>query len=157
MGKNCIQQIRSILNSTSGLTIVELLIAATVGITVLGIALSVALSSHRVYQYDQARTALNQNLRIAIDLLSIDVLQAGERVPGTFPAIELIDGDNGAPDQLMLRQNLLDQVLPVCKRVRAGTATNVVFAALAANPPQGCERSSQQNNFDAWRNYRQNQ
>ncbi len=157
MGRHYTQWIQSILNSASGLSVIELLMAATISLTVLGLALSVTLSSNKVYREDQARTALNQNLRVAMDILGANIREAGERLPPNFPAIEIINGDDGAPDELMIRRNVLDEVMPVCKKVQAGTSTNVVFVALAANPPQGCERNSQQANFDAWKAYRQAQ
>ncbi|WP_164835610.1 PilW family protein [Thermus tenuipuniceus] len=98
----------------SGFTLIELLVALGIGALLLGLLLSTTLANRRLYVLDQSRTATNQNLRAALDLLVADVRQAGERLPADFPAVVVKQGAGGAPDQLILRRNLLDEVLLLC-------------------------------------------
>jgi type IV pilus assembly protein PilW len=125
-------------------------------------ALTLATSARKVFEQDRNRTAINQNLRSGIDLLGIDVRQAGERMPGNAPAIEITNGASNAPDELILRRNLLDYVLPVCKNINNTSAADVVFVAKngAGSIPPGCAPVPDSNgdgwpdNIEAWRNYR---
>lgn len=133
-----------------------------VGLAVTGAALTLALSGRRIYQTDQNRTSLNQNLRAGLDLLGIDVRQAGERIPADFPAIEIVNGTGGGADTLVLRRNLLDAVLPVCGDITAGSTTaQLVVGDRNPSPPAGCDPVLDQDadgwpdNLGAWRAYRQ--
>jgi Tfp pilus assembly protein PilW len=125
-------------------------------------ALSLALSARGVFEQDQQRTTINQNLRSGVDLLGIDVRQAGERLPGNAPAIEIINGASNAPDELLVRRNLLDFVLPVCKNVNSTSAADAVFIAKkgGGSVPPGCSPVPDANadgwpdNLGAWRDYR---
>lgn len=142
-------------NSERGFTLLELLIAAVVSTIVAGVVLPVVLSGRQVYALDQNRTSVNQSLRGALDLLGADVRQAAEMLPGNFPAIVVIDGGDG-PDELILRRNLLDEVLAVCKDVNG----SVIFIAdPGAKPrpecaPQDKDSNGWPRNIGAWRNYR---
>lgn len=153
---------RSSPSCSDGFTLVELLVALTVAGVIAGATLSIALSSHRLYESDQYRTTVNQNLRAGLDIIGIDVRQAGERLPGDLPAIEIDDGASGAPDVLHLRRNLLDNVLPVCMDVNGGSAADAVFVAkhgLGSIPP-GCgivpdlDDDGWPDNLQEWREYR---
>lgn len=143
----------------------ELLVALAAACVIAGATLTVALSSRGMFETDQHRTTINQNLRAGVDLLGIDVRQAGERFPWDAPAVEIVDGAPGEPDELVLRRNLLDAVLPVCKNINAGTAADSVFVAKKkVNPsttvPPGCYPVPDGNadgwpdNLEQWRNYR---
>ena len=136
----CTSSKRSIRGSSDGFSILELLVALTIVSVVGGAALSLALSSRGVFEQDQQRTAVNQNLRSGIDLLGIDLRQAGERMPGNAPAIEIVNGASSGPDQLIVRRNLLDYVLPVCKDINSGTARDQAFVAKkgGGTVPPGC-------------------
>lgn len=151
----------SIRASSDGFSMLELLVALTVLSFVGAAALSLALSSRGVFEQDQQRTAINQNLRSGIDLLGIDVRQAGERLTGSAPAVEIVNGTGTGPDQLILRRNVLDYVLPVCKDINNASAADAVFIAKkGGNPPPGCapvldsDNDGWPDNIEAWRNYR---
>lgn len=155
MGAPSMRPTRSTRNSTSAFTLVELLVASVVAMIVVGVVLPVALSGRRIYTLDRNRTTVNQNLRGALDLLGADVRQAAELLPASFPAIVVVDGGNG-PDELILRRNLLDAVLPVCREVQG----DVVFVAdpgrndrpdCAEQPDRG---DGWPENLGAWRDYR---
>jgi type IV pilus assembly protein PilW len=147
-----------------GFSLLELLVALMVTGIVAGATLTIALSSRGMFETDLHRTTINQNLRAGVDLLGIDVRQAGERLPGDAPAVEIQDGAFGAPDRLVLRRNLLDYVLPVCKDINAGTSADAVFVARKkGTPPKvppGCSPVPDENddgwpdNLEAWRAYR---
>jgi len=141
--------------------LVELLVAMVVTTVVLAGALSVTLSSRKIYEADQGRTDVNQNLRAALDLIGIDLRQAGERLPADFPALEIVDGTDGAPDTLIVRRNLMSSVLPVCEQIDAGsTSDEVRVVDTGASPPQGCDPVPDDNadgwpdNIEVWRDYR---
>jgi type IV pilus assembly protein PilW len=148
---------------SSGFSVVELLVALTVTSIIAGAVMTLAFSSRDVFETDKHRTTINQNLRSGIDLLGIDVRQAGERLPGDAPAIEIINGASGAPDTLILRRNLINEVLPVCKNIGAGSSADSIFVA-RKNPsgifPPGCSPVGDANgdgwpdNLEAWRRYR---
>uniref|UniRef100_A0A7C5VGT2 Prepilin-type N-terminal cleavage/methylation domain-containing protein n=1 Tax=Thermus caliditerrae TaxID=1330700 RepID=A0A7C5VGT2_9DEIN len=120
-----------------GFTLIELLVALGIGALLLGLLLSTTLTNRRLYLLDQSRTAANQNLRAALDLLVADVRQAGERLPADFPAVEVKQGTGGAPDQLILRRNLLDEVLLLCDRNGiSGNQDNIPVAVRPQNLDQ---------------------
>jgi type IV pilus assembly protein PilW len=98
-----------------------------------------------------------------MDLVGVDVRQAGERLPGDIPAVEIIDGAGGASDRLILRRNMLDISLPLCKDINGGSAADSVFIAKknATGPvPPGCapvgdeDSDGWPDNLQAWRDYR---
>lgn len=135
----------------SGFTLLEFLVASTVGSIVIGMTISATLSNKDAYQLDLERTRVNQNMRAAVDLITLNTRQAGENLPSNFPAIEVID--NGTLDTLVIRRNLLDEVLSVCTGVVAGTSvSSIIFGDSSLTP--GCTYSDQTNNFNSWRQER---
>jgi prepilin-type N-terminal cleavage/methylation domain-containing protein len=154
---------QSTLSCSKGFTLPELLISLSITGFVSAMALTIALSSHDTFETDQNRTEVNQNLRSGMDLLGSNVRQAGERLPKDIPAIQVINGADGAPDTLVLRKNLLDHVLPVCKSINAGSSADAVFVAkkkVSGPVPQGCgvvpddDGDGWPDNLQAWREYR---
>ncbi len=141
----------------------EVLVALALVTVLTGSALALALSSRGVYTTDLNRTTLNQNLRIGMDLVGVDVRQAGQQLPDDVPAIEVINGDAGAPDQLILRRNVIGTVMPLCKDIAAGSAADALFVARKEKkPPLGCspvedtDGDKWPDNLQVWRNYRLN-
>jgi type IV pilus assembly protein PilW len=143
----------------------ELLVALAVTSAVTAATLAIALSSRGVLETDEQRTTINQNLRSGMDLVGVDVRQAGERLPGDMPAIEINDGGGGAPDTLILRRNLLDYSLPLCKDISGGTSADSIFVAkkkVTGKIPPGCapvgddDSDGWPDNMQMWRNYRLN-
>jgi len=140
-----------------------LLVALVVTLVIVGSIMTLAFSSQDVFETDKHRTTLNQNLRSGIDLLGIDVRQAGERLPGDAPAIEIIDGEDGGPDTLFLRRNLINEVLSVCKAIDAGSSADSIFIArkdASGKYPPGCapagdlDSDGWPDNLEAWQDYR---
>ncbi len=141
------------LNSNDGFTLVEIFVASFISLLVLSLTLSTIITNKRVFQLDVARTSLNQNIRAVMDILGANVREAGENLGSGFPAVEVINGTGDASDQLILRRNLLDEVLKVCQEIEAdGTDTEIYFAT--AGTEAGCSYSDNQNNYTAWQAFR---
>lgn len=156
---------RSSRGCTEGFSLLELLVALGVTGIITGATLTIALSSRGMFEIDRHRTTVNQNLRAGIDLLGIDIRQAGERLPFDAPAVQINDGSGADPDELVLRRNMLDYVLPLCKDITGGSNADSVFIARKKIPgsgkiPQGCIPVPDENgddwpdNLEAWRAYR---
>jgi len=145
-----------------GFTLVEILVALGIAGLLLGVILSTTIGHRRLYVLDQNRTAVNQNLRAALDILVADLRQAGERLPLDFPAVQV--RNNGT--ELVLRRNHFDVVLNLCDRNGiSGNQDNIPVAD--RNPPrnasteyiEACGFRDEDNNglddrIDAWRSYR---
>jgi type IV pilus assembly protein PilW len=137
----------------SGFTIIELLVTIFIGLIVLSIGLSTILTKRYVLGKESARTRVTQNLRGALDIVGTDLRIAGENLGSSFPAIQITDGVSGAPDTLIVRRNLIDEVLPLCTAIALGTSvTDIYFADSSATP--GCAYSGHTHNFTAWSSYR---
>jgi prepilin-type N-terminal cleavage/methylation domain-containing protein len=136
--------------SESGFNLVELLVASALGLVVTSIGLSTFLSSKELVHYDMQRTTLTQNLRAGLDIIGMNIRLAGENLPSSFPAIEIIDGGTG-PDQLIIRRNLKDEVLKVCAPLVSTTSDNMYFATAGTTP--GCIYADQAQNLAVWQQY----
>ena len=140
----------------AGFSLLELLVSMTVMLAISGAALSLSLSSRRLYEADEARTRLNQSLRAGLDLIGTDVRQAGERLPDDFPALEIINGGDGASDIVVVRRNLIDTVLPVCEDV-AGSAQKVHVqqaGVLGCEPLPDANGDGWSDNIETWHEWR---
>jgi Tfp pilus assembly protein PilW len=116
-----------------GFTLIEMLAASFLSMLVLTLSLGVIDSQRNTFKYDIVRTKVNQNLRSALDIISLNVRQAGEAFPDFFPAILL---SSGTTDELIIRRNLYEnEILNVCQALTAGSSnTSVLFATNTANP-----------------------
>jgi hypothetical protein len=83
----------------------------------------------------------------------VDIREAGENLVAAFPAVEIIDGADGASDRLIVRRNLFSEVLSLCQQVDAGSATTQLVYATAGSVA-GCVLSGQDHNHNVWKNYR---
>lgn len=120
------------------------------GLIMLALTLSATTSNRRLYKYDLVRTKINQNMRSALDIMGMDVRQAGENLFPTFPAIEIVNGAAGAPDELVIRRNLLDEVFNLCQALAAGSGNATIFVADNASVQPGCDKTSNATNYSAW-------
>jgi len=120
---------RLVRSGNSGFTLTELLVASFLAMIVLALSLTSVISNRNLYKYDVVRTRLNQNLRSAMDIISMTTKQAGEALTASFPAILLVDGGSG-PDELILRRNLHEnEILNICQNLPAGsTGMTVLFS-----------------------------
>lgn len=148
--KNCPQANRR--RSEEGFTVLELLVASVLLLMMAILASSTILFIKRAYTEDSVRKQINQNLRGTLDIIGADLRVGGENLPSAFPAFELIDGGAG-PDELVVRRNLLDEVLKVCEKIKANTAEPHIYFAIDLVTP-GCIFSDNTHNFEVWRAYR---
>jgi prepilin-type N-terminal cleavage/methylation domain-containing protein len=147
---------RSSSRSTAGFTLIELLIASAIGLLVIGLALSLILGTRTLYTKDVARVSVDDNLRAGLDIINADVRQAGERLPATIAAIQVLKGASGGPDTLVVRRNLIDNVLNVCQLVSNGTFTDLqVTTAGGASTNTLCTPAN--TDLSAWQSYRTTQ
>lgn len=151
--------IRSLHNSGKamrerGFTLLEVVVAMGLGLTVGALVLSATMSNKRLMNYDVVRTRIDQNLRSSMDLLSSDLRVGGENLTSVFPAFEVTNGTSGAPDVLIVRRNLLDEVLNVCQAISAGSSGTTVSFAVASPPSSACVYSNNSQNYNSWRTYR---
>lgn len=140
-------------SSDRGFTISEFLVVSFLGLLLMGSVTTSALGYKKVLGKDIVRSRLNQNLRGALDILAADVRVGGENLVSSFPAVELVNGAGGASDELIVRRNLLDEVLPVCVSINSGASVSSIYFAVSGNVA-GCAYSGHASNYDAWRNYR---
>ncbi len=139
----------------SGFTILELLVATSMSLLIIGGAIGGTLSLRSLYAIDLSRTRLNQDMRSSIDFVGVYLRQAGERLPSGVLAIEIIDGTAGAPDELILRRNLLDEVLTVCQTIPANSSdTKIHLSTSASGVSPACVYGGQAQNFSAWQAHR---
>jgi prepilin-type N-terminal cleavage/methylation domain-containing protein len=137
-----------------GFTLPELMVAMFLGLVVGAIMLSSTLANKQAYSYDLKRVMLDQNLRSGMDILGSTIRVGGENLPTSFPAFEIVNGVGSSPDELIVRRNLLDEVLPVCSAIPAGSAALQVYFALGGSPLSACTYSGQTHNFNSWSSYR---
>ncbi len=150
-------------NSSSGFSVVELLVTLTIIVWVGMAALSMAMSGRDLFEVDQARVRLTQNLRASMEYLVGELRQAGGRLGSDFPAIVVLDGTSGAPDTLKVRHNLEDSVLRLCQDIFTGDTDVQVYMAQTSTPPPGCavdaddDSDGWPNNLQAWKTFRNSQ
>ncbi|MBX7138200.1 MAG: prepilin-type N-terminal cleavage/methylation domain-containing protein [Oligoflexia bacterium] len=118
---------------SSGFTLVELLVSMGLTAVVMTLVLSGVLAFRTGYYQDIVRTRINGNLRSAMDIISMNVRQAGENLQSNFPAIILTNGSASAADTLKLRRNLVPEILTLCTTIAAGASTLAVSSASTAN------------------------
>jgi type IV pilus assembly protein PilW len=142
-----------------------MLVTLAVGLAIGAAALSLALSGRRSYEVDRVRVSVNRSLRAAGDFLVTDLHQAGERLSADFPAIEIVDGTAGGPDELVLRRNLLRAVLRVCSDTDDDDETIQVAwkpTHPLAPPPAGCaplpdeDGDGWPDDIQTWKEHREN-
>ncbi|MFB9993115.1 PilW family protein [Deinococcus oregonensis] len=147
---------RAVKGQADGFTLVELLVVMALSGIIMTALLGMVFSAQKLYQNDTARAAVNQDISVALNSLSNDGRQAGERMTSDFVALT-VTGDP-LSRVLTLRRGLLDVVLPVCKEVKAGTNTDVVFVSKngggSGSFPANCKDDSNESGLGIWKAYR---
>ncbi|MEM9092606.1 MAG: hypothetical protein AAGC93_28225 [Cyanobacteria bacterium P01_F01_bin.53] len=107
--KYCVEKIR-------GYTLLELIIASSLGLATIGLAGSAILTNRGLLLRDTARIEVNQNLRASVDIIGSDIRQAGENlIIRDFPIIQLNDNSLNSHDELIVRSSLLLNTFSVCQ------------------------------------------
>lgn len=114
--------------SIKGFTLLELIVAAAVSLTVLGVSLGMVTEMRRWMLGDRTRITANDNLRQVSDFIGQDIKQAGERLESSnqLPGISIIPGASGAPSTLVIQRQLLNETLPVCQTITKDTSTTAM-------------------------------
>jgi hypothetical protein len=113
--KPCLVKTSSTSNN-AGLTLIELLVGASVGVIVVGIALAGALANRQFFLEDLVDGDRSQTVREAVDIVGLDLMQVGQNL-GTrreFPAIQVTREAVGNNSRLIVRKNSLVP-LTVCE------------------------------------------
>ncbi|MCG9893767.1 MAG: hypothetical protein MH252_22175 [Thermosynechococcaceae cyanobacterium MS004] len=132
--------------TVKGFTLLELIVASGVSLTILGIALGMLSEQRRWMLSDRTRAVANDNLRLVSDLIGQDIRQAGERLEsdGLLPSISIIPGANTTdPSTLVLQRKLLSETLPVCQNIVAGATgtTTIDVSVITGSPITNCNYS----------------
>ncbi|SMB77724.1 PilW family protein [Deinococcus hopiensis] len=140
------------LNHSQGFTLVELMVAMFISSLILVLTFTLVDGNRKLYDTDSRRVDVNQNLQSALLILTNDLRQAGERLPANFPSLEVVTGTS---DTIILRRNILDVVLPVCKDINGGSNRDVVFIAKngSSKIPANC-KDADPNLLTTWKKYR---
>jgi hypothetical protein len=110
--------------AVAGFTLLELTVASVVSLTILSLSMGMLNEQRRQILGDRTRAGVNDNLRIASDLIGFDIKQAGERLESDteMPGISIIPGATAAvPSRLVLQRQLLTEKLTACQSISAGT------------------------------------
>jgi prepilin-type N-terminal cleavage/methylation domain-containing protein len=116
-----------------GFTLLELVVASAVSLTILSVALGVLSEQRRWILGNSTRANSNDSLRLISDLVGQDIKQAGERLDQntTIPGITIIPGATATdPDTLILHRQLISQILPVCQNIAAGSSNTSIDVSL---------------------------
>ncbi len=109
---------------------------------IMGLLLPLVLGSRDALRGDQRRTGVNQALRIPSEIIGNDIRMAGERFArlgntGLQP-VQIVPGGTGASDEIILRRNRSDEVLPVCETVQGSQNSFRIYRQQGwLNSPQG--------------------
>ena len=139
--------------AANGFTVVELLVSMAMGLILLTMIMQTTMANRNLYSHDVVRTRISQDIRSSLDILGQNIREAGENLTKTFPAVEITDGASGGPDEIIVRRNLLDEVLKVCTAITAGSTTTQIYFA-NSSAISGCDYASNTHNFTEWHNYR---
>lgn len=135
-----------------GFTLIELLVAAALSSIIFALITQSVILQSNYYLEDVGRTRIQQNLRGALDILAMNIRQAGENFDGSFPAVLLNEGSSGAPDELILRRNLLSEVLVICQPAASGASQ--LYVSDNTSTEAACLPANIASSLSAWSSYR---
>ena len=116
-----------------GFTLMELLVSMTISSITMAMVVGGALTFRNTYSTDVVRTRTNGNLRSGMDIISMNIRQAGENLLSTFPAVLLTNASGSTSDVLTLRRGLIPEVLTLCADAASSTTTLFVSSADGLN------------------------
>ena len=142
-----------------GFTLLELMLSIVAGAFVTAGLLGFVVQERQNFIDNENRVEVNQNLSTIIDLIGADIRQAGERIsdPSLSP-IGIINGLDDSTDELILRRQLIVEVLPVCETITG--SKNTIDVSVSTGPTvANCLFSDGNGNgltdsLDAWQTYR---
>lgn len=92
-------------NGQSGFSLLELVMAVLLTVGLLGAVFMMMSRNQEVYVGESNVTDMNQNIRVAMDMLTRDLQTAGMGLPrpnSSFASIYYTEGANNAPDSLLI-------------------------------------------------------
>ena len=107
-------------NSQGGFTLMELLVVTGLSGIIAASVGGAVIAQKNLYKQEVRRTKTNQNLRAIFDMVGPQVKLIGESLPVYFPAILLEDGGGAAPDTLVLRRNVHEDILNLRDEIGPG-------------------------------------
>ncbi len=149
---HCLESISKETASERGFTLTEVLVATALTSIVMVAVIGHVLIIRQGYFEDIIRTRINSNLRSAMDIISMNVRQAGENLQTSFPAVVLEDGTAPESDVLTLRRAIFSEVLTLCQAASTGDTTLDVSSASVGTPD--CTASNIGNVHQVFENYR---
>lgn len=101
----------------AGFTLVELVVAVTVAVLVLGFSVALVGQQRRQFVLDRARNTVSQTLRTGMDLVGADIRQVGENISDTTLPIISVRDNTPNPGQVLVLQRKLASVaeLTLCQ------------------------------------------
>jgi type IV pilus assembly protein PilW len=129
------------------------MVAITISGLIAGMVASATLTNRNLYQNDLGRTRVNQNLKSALSIVGGEIRQAGERFPASFPAVLITDGGGSASDELIVRRNLVNQVVVGCDSKIAGVTYSGTALSRTSATTAVCTAPNQSGNYTAWSSY----
>ncbi len=138
----------------NGFTILELLLAVSMTSAIMIVVTGQILMLQNTYMEDLGRIKVQSNLTSASDIISMNIRQAGENLPGSFPALIAINGDPDNEDSIKIRRNLVPEVLILCSDVLSGQS--VLQVSDNSLGEQQCLNSQVQHPYNVFKNFRLN-
>ncbi|WP_288481215.1 prepilin-type N-terminal cleavage/methylation domain-containing protein [uncultured Deinococcus sp.] len=129
------------MRQTAGFTLVELLITMLIAGILLTAVASMVISSARLHRSDLQRAEDDRTLRGAMDMITADLREAGERLPEITPVVQIYTATvpNGASttntSMLSLLRGLSDTYLPLCSTAAVRDTEQTVYVARTLGNP----------------------
>ena len=114
-----------------GISLIELMISILLGMVLMGAALQVMLSNSRTYQLNDDISRIQENGRIAMDILVKDLRLGGYRRP--------LNGDGKVPDFFLKECTNTSGAAAPCAAQGAGTASDTLSVQFDPPPDDGTE------------------
>ncbi len=139
-------------SGNQGHTILELLVATGMTVVIAALLSSGLREQTNVYMTDLGRKRVQHNLRSAMDIVSMNVRQAGEGLDRSFPALTLTQSIDPATSVLTLRRKLVHEVMLACKPV-SQAATSIAVSD-DQTTDSDCLPANVQTAVEAWQTER---
>jgi Tfp pilus assembly protein PilW len=88
-----------------GFSLLELTIGAMLTVGLMGAIFALVGRQQQAYMSESGTTDMNENMRVAVDMMTRDIQSAGvglPRVNGSLASIYYLDGASGAADQILI-------------------------------------------------------
>jgi len=142
----------SYFRNEKGFTIMELMVASTLSGIMMALIVGNVLSGQTTYSEDVIRTKINSNLRSSMDIMSMNIRQAGENLPVEFEVVKVLSGLDEDPDELTLRRNLVSDVFTICHHLAVG-GTQVYVSSTSLTDTE-CQIAGVRSTQESFKNHR---